>query len=101
MTIDAVYAWAKANGMWVLIKSPFGGEGPEAKRVGPYGYAWWVGFTPFGVSGWNGRPDYYGTGPTFADAALVAMRLWDTFQPDLPPADCHSAADIERVLEAR
>ena len=43
----------------------------------------------------NGRPDYYGTGPTFQEAARVAVALWERFEPGLPPQGCNSRADLE------
>lgn len=47
-----------------LIKSPFT-EGDQ----------WWVGLTPKGVTGWNGRPDIYVSAPTLTDAICEAVIL--------------------------
>lgn len=42
------------------------------------GDKWWAGFTPMGMSGWNGSPDYDCPGETFAlavcRAAVLAMQ---------------------------
>lgn len=96
VTIEELYAWAMERKLWLLVKSPFM-AGLDAKRVGPFDDAWWVGFTPSGISGRNGRPDYYGTGPTFQEAASVALELWFRFSATgLPPVDCHSREDLAR-----
>ena len=43
----------EARGYWLRLVSPF-----------QPGQPWWAGFTPLGVTGWNGRPDYEASGPT-------------------------------------
>lgn len=97
VTMEQLHEWATARKLWLLVKSPF----MEAAD------GWWVGFAPHGVTGWDGRPDYYGTGPlgvrwygtglTFQDAASVAVALWERFgtKSKLPPQGCNSRADLE------
>jgi hypothetical protein len=62
-----------------VVKSPFmAGE--------PYH----AGFTPLGCTGWNGRPDFAGSGETaplaICRAALLALAALPSDQPPLPPA---------------
>lgn len=47
-----------------LIKSPFMDGDP-----------WFAGLTLKGVTGWNGVPDYYGSGLTLTEAVMCAVSL--------------------------
>ncbi len=55
----------QAKGFWWKIVSPFTADSP-----------WSAGFTPQGVTGWNGRPDYEGHGATFELAVCEAVLAW-------------------------
>lgn len=49
------------EGLWVKMTSPF-----------RPGRLWHVGFTPHGITGWNGCPDFEGSGASPLEAALQA-----------------------------
>lgn len=62
-----------AQGFWSEVRSPFMREPGGTLDTG-----WWVGFTPLGTTGFNGRPDFAASGPNFAiaaaRAAVIAMK---------------------------
>lgn len=53
---------AERDGFWLKIHSPF-----------VAGDAWHAGFTPLGITGWNGQPDYAGAAPTAPRAICLAF----------------------------
>lgn len=57
--------YAKSNGFWCQIKTPFTPNDPYI-----------CGFTPHGVTGWNGRPDHCGAAPTLETAICKAFLRW-------------------------
>jgi hypothetical protein len=74
--LDPVIRNREEAGYWWLVKSPF--EDGE-----PY----WAGLTPKGVSGWNGKPDFYCHGPTEpiarCIAALASAGINVTYSPEV------------------
>ncbi len=48
--IGAMLATMTERGWWAQIKTPF-------QPASDGGDLYWVGFTPLGTTGWNGRPD--------------------------------------------
>jgi hypothetical protein len=69
---DISAAWAvvermRENGMWMKLTGPFYTDAP----------LWNAGFTPHGMTGFNGRPDFCGHGDTaplaICRAALAAL----------------------------
>ena len=57
-----VVAEMQRRGYWLRILSPrIPGQDP-----------WWAGFTPHGVTGWNGRPDHEESGATPMVAICLA-----------------------------
>lgn len=54
------------RGYWMVLKSPFEPRG-----------SWFCGFTPLGASGWNGQPDYHGTGSYAQEAAVNALKQFE------------------------
>jgi hypothetical protein len=65
-TLDLVSEVDAAGFHW-LLRTPFAP-----------GEQYWAGFTPHNTSGWNGRPDYYMSGPTLEIAISRAYLLWKT-----------------------
>lgn len=51
------------RGWWCVVKSPFEGGQP-----------WHAGFTPLGTTGWNGRPDWKGSGDDAPMAVALAVK---------------------------
>lgn len=52
------------RGYWCQMRTPF------SEPKGDDGY--WVGFTPHGTTGWNGRPDNWTKGSTLPHAICLA-----------------------------
>lgn len=56
------------RGYWCQMRTPF--------QAGDDGDGYWAGFTPHGVSGWNGRPDHWTSAETLPLAiCLAALRV--------------------------
>lgn len=67
--IGAMLAEMTRRGWWAAIKTPFSpGESPN-------GHLYWVGFTPLGTTGWNGRPDHQVGDVTLRGALWRAVLL--------------------------
>jgi hypothetical protein len=60
-------------GFWWKITSPFTKENTK----------WFAGLTPHGVTGWNSRPDYQGSGETLGEAIKDAMMRFEKHEPTL------------------
>lgn len=73
--IGATLDWMGSKGWHARIKSPF-----------TPGNLWWAGFTPHGVSGWNGSPDHQVGDVTLRGALWRAVLLTLMSGPANPEA---------------
>lgn len=76
-----------SSGAFWLIVTKLDSLGWHAKLQSPFtpGDRYWAGFTPHGVTGWNGRPDHEaGTGSMGRSVCLAAlMALGVEIPPEL------------------
>lgn len=66
----ALVEFVKSKGFWCQLKTPFEPNRPDNLSV------YTCGFTPAGVTGWNGRPDHFATGSTMEIAICKAFLRW-------------------------
>ena len=64
----------QSRGLYLELRSPFA---PERGLL-----RWHAGFTPHGVTGWNGRQDYHASAPTGPLAVARAAVLWYLEKPE-------------------
>jgi hypothetical protein len=58
----ALWAEMQKRGWWGQVRTPF----DDDEKV------YWAGFTQWGFTGWNGRPDYPASGETAPEAVALA-----------------------------